>query len=57
MDKGQYTAIIIADLKKAFDTVDHEILLKTKNRRSMMSSVQRIYGLHFIYITECSFAE
>ena len=27
MDKGQYTAMIFVDLKKAFDTVNHEILL------------------------------
>ena len=28
MDKGQYTAMVFIDLKKAFDTVNHEILLK-----------------------------
>ena len=28
MDKGQYTAMVFIDLKKAFDTVDHEIVLK-----------------------------
>ena len=28
MDKGQYTAMVFIDLKKAFDIVDHEILLK-----------------------------
>ena len=28
MDKGQYTSMIFVDLKKAFDTVNHEILLK-----------------------------
>ena len=28
MDKGQYTAMIFVDLKKAFETEDHEILLK-----------------------------
>ena len=27
MDKGQYTAMIFVDLKKAFDTLNHEILL------------------------------
>ena len=28
MDKGQYTAMVFIDLKKAFDTVDGDILLK-----------------------------
>lgn len=27
MDKGNYTAVIFTDLKKVFDTVDHQILL------------------------------
>ena len=27
MDKGQYTSVIFIDLKKAFDTADHQILL------------------------------
>ena len=27
MDKGQYTTMVFIDLKIAFDTVDHEILL------------------------------
>ena len=55
MDKGQYTAMIFVDLRKAFDTVNYEILLK--NWRSMVSSVLRMYGLHLIYVTECSFTE
>ena len=56
MDKGQYTAMIFVDLKKAFDTVNNEILPK-KNWRNMVSSVLRIHGLHLIYVAEGSFAE
>ena len=29
IDKGKYTGLIFIDLKKAFDEVDHEILLKS----------------------------
>ena len=28
IDKGKYTGLTFIDLKKAFDKVDHEILLK-----------------------------
>ena len=31
IDKGRYTAVVFIDLKKAFDTVDHEILLNKLN--------------------------
>ena len=28
LDKGQYTSVTFIDLKKAFDTVDHQILIR-----------------------------
>ena len=27
IDNGQYTAVVFIDLKKAFDTIDHTILI------------------------------
>ena len=38
MDKGQYTAMIFVDLKKAFDTVSHEILLKKLKKYGVIGS-------------------
>ena len=38
MDKGQYTAMIFVDLKKAFDTVDHEILLEKLKQYGVIGS-------------------
>ena len=38
MDKGQYTAMIFVDLKKAFDTVNHEILLKKLKKYGVIGS-------------------
>ena len=55
INKGQYTATIFIELKKAFDTIDHEIQLT--NWRSMELSALRIHALHLNYVTECSFAE
>ena len=55
MDKGQYTAMVFVDLKKAFDTVNHEILLKKLKKYG--SSVLRMHGSHLIYVKECSFVE
>ena len=31
MEKGQYTSVLFIDLKKAFDTVDHQILSNKLN--------------------------
>ena len=38
MDEGQYTTMIFVDLKKAFDTVNHEILLKKLEKYGVMGS-------------------
>ena len=38
MDKGQYTAMIFVDLKKAFEIIDHKILLKKLERYGVIGS-------------------
>ena len=38
MDKGQYTAMMFVDLKKAFDTVNHEVLLKNLKKYGVIGS-------------------
>ena len=38
MDKGQHTAMIFVDLKKVFDTIDHEILLKKLKKYGFIGS-------------------
>ena len=38
MDKGQHTAMIFVDFKKAFDTIDHKILLKKLERYGVIGS-------------------
>ena len=38
IDKGQYTAMIFVDLKKAFDTIDHEIIYKKPEQYNVIGS-------------------
>ena len=38
MDKGQYAAMIFVDLKKAFNTVDHTILLNKLDKYGVIGS-------------------
>ena len=44
IDKGKYTGLIFIDLKKAFDTVDHKILLKKLK-------MYRVTGLEYDWFT------
>ena len=44
MDKGQFTAMIFVDLKKAFDTVNHEILLKRLKEYVVIGSENALFA-------------
>ena len=56
MDKGQYTAMIFVDLKKAFDTEkNHEILLKKLERYGVIGSENAWFTSYLC--RRCSFAE
>ena len=56
MDKGQYTAMIFVDLKKAFDTLDYKILLKRLERYGFIGS-ENAWFASYLSKTGCSFAE
>ena len=54
MDTGKYTALVFIDLKKAFDTVDHDILLKKMQKYGV--SGNELPGLRHISKTDGSYA-
>ena len=55
MDEGLLTGLISIDLKKAFDTVDHEILVK--NSSIMELWVRNYHGLNLTLATKCNVVE
>ena len=55
MDEGPLTGLISIDLKKAFDTVDHEILVK--NSSIMEFWVRNYRGLNLTLATENNIVE
>jgi hypothetical protein len=52
MDKGQLNSVVFIDLAKAFDTVDHEILLSKLQIYGVDSMTQSRNWLNRIYLTE-----
>ena len=55
VDKGKYTAVVYIDLKKAFDTVDHDILLRKLNfcrpeGKELSWFTLRLHMLDVVYI-------
>ena len=54
MDTGKYTALVFINLKKAFDTVDHDILLKKMQKYGV--SGNELACLRHISKTDDSYA-